>query len=241
MTFPRCVTAFAVLLLATSSCKSPKPEPVPAPRTSSADADGSDANLQQTSNRRRSHAVLNDQPGRFDFYVFNLSWSPEFCHTHPGNPQCAARPGFVVHGLWPQNADGTYSEHCPGMVRPPNPAAYLDIMPTVDMILHEWQAHGTCSGLNPDGYFSAIRTAFRSVAIPSIFAATQTPPESIAPAQLLAQFSRANPGFPPQSFALSCGNNYLTAVEVCMDKHLNPQACQDIRTCRANVIRIAPR
>jgi ribonuclease T2 len=239
-TSSRPLVTLAALVLLAAGCRSPKPEPTP--RTSSPEGGGgSAATLQQSSNRRRPRPAANAQPGDFDFYLLNLSWSPEFCHSHPGNAQCAARPGFVVHGLWPQNSDGTYPENCPGMSRPPNPAAYLDIMPTVDLILHEWQAHGTCSGLNPDGYFFAIRTAFRSLAIPSSFAATQTLPDSIPPAKLLAQFSRANPSFPPQSFALSCGNNYLTAVEVCMDKHLNPEACQNIRSCRANVIRIAPR
>jgi len=198
-------------------------------------------NLQPASTSRRSRPATNAQPGDFDFYIFNLSWSPEFCHTHPGNAQCAARPGFVVHGLWPQNADGTYPDHCPGMTKPPNPAAYLDIMPTVDLIVHEWQTHGTCSGLNPDGYFSAIRIAFRSIAIPSAFAPTQTLPASITPDALLGDFSRANPSFPKQSFALSCGNNYLTAVEVCLDKNLKAEACRNIRTCRANVVKIAPR
>jgi len=237
----RSVVTLAALVLFAVGCRSPKPEPTPTPRTSSAGESGSAATLQQSSNRSRSRPAANAQPGDFDFYLLNLSWSPEFCHSHPANEQCAARPGFVVHGLWPQNTDGTYPQNCSGMSRPPNPAAYLDIMPTVALILHEWQTHGACSGLNPDGYFFAIRTAFRSVAIPSIFAATQIVPGSIPPSKLLAEFSRANPSFPPQSFALSCGNNYLTAVEVCMDKHLNPEACQNVRSCRANVIRIAPR
>lgn len=226
---------FALVLLAPSGCKSPNP-PAPTPRTSSGDS----ASLQNVSHTRRG-AAENAQAGTFDYYLLNISWSPEFCTMNPGNPQCAARPGFVVHGLWPQNNDGTYPENCPGMSRPPNSAAYLDVMPTIELILHEWRTHGTCTGLNPDAYFSEIRTAFRSVEIPSTFAATQTPPASVTPHALLAQFSRANPSFPPDSFALSCGNNYLTAIEVCFDKKLNPQACRSVRSCRANVIKITPR
>ena len=226
----------AVILIAPGGCKSPKP-PAPTPRTSS----NADARLQSISATRRNRPADNAQPGSFDYYLLNISWSPEFCTMHPGNPQCAARPGFVVHGLWPQNNDGTYPQNCGGMSRPPNSAAYLDIMPTIDLIMHEWSTHGTCTGLNPDGYFSKVRAAFRSVEIPSMFAATQTPPASITPAALLAQFSRANPSFPPGSFALSCGNNYLTAIEVCFDKKLNPQACREVRSCRANVVKITPR
>jgi len=232
----------ACTLLPVAACKSPKPPaPTPTPRTSSTGQSGSDTDLRQVSETRRSRPAANSQPGDFDYYLLNLSWSPEFCQTHPGNAQCAARPGFLVHGLWPQNNDGTYPQHCTGMTKPPNAAAYLDIMPTIDLIVHEWQTHGTCTGLNPDGYFSAVRRAFRTVAIPSIFAATQTPPTSIKPDALIAQFSQANPNFPPGSFAVSCGNNYLTAVEACLDRKLRPQSCQNVRTCRANVIKIAPR
>lgn len=226
---------FALILVPLAGCKSPNP-PAPTPRTSLAES----ASMQSVSHTRRGPAD-NAQPGTFDYYLLNISWSPEFCTTHPGNPQCAARPGFVVHGLWPQNNDGTYPENCGGMSKPPNTAAYLDVMPTIDLILHEWSTHGTCTGLNPDAYFSEVRTAFRSVEIPPMFAATQMLPASITPSALLAQFSRVNPTFPPDSFALSCGNNYLTAIEVCFDRRLNPEGCRAVRSCRANVVKIAPR
>jgi ribonuclease T2 len=49
-------------------------------------------------------------PGKFDYYVLSLSWSPSFCETATGNArrqQCGARPfSFVVHGLWPQYERG---------------------------------------------------------------------------------------------------------------------------------------
>jgi ribonuclease T2 len=37
---------------------------------------------------------------------------------------------------------------------------------------------------------------------------------------------------------VSCGNNYLTAIEVCLDKSLHPVPCTGIRSCRANTVRI---
>ena len=49
---------------------------------------------------------------QYDYYILNLSWSPEFCFTHPDNEQCPSHPGFVVHGLWPERNDGSYPEHC---------------------------------------------------------------------------------------------------------------------------------
>jgi ribonuclease T2 len=61
---------------------------------------------------------------------------------------------------------------------------------------------------------------------------------SMPPDQILALFTSANTGIPRSSLALTCGNNYLTAVEVCLDKSLHPIACNGIRSCRANTVRI---
>ena len=54
------------------------------------------------------------EPGRFDFYVLALSWSPSYCAAvrektpdRLPQPQCGERPfSFVVHGLWPQYERG---------------------------------------------------------------------------------------------------------------------------------------
>jgi ribonuclease T2 len=104
---------------------------------------------------------------------------------------------------------------------------------------HEWKTHGTCSGLTPDAFFDLARQAVLAVAIPNQLA-TLDHQSSMPPSQILDLFAKANPTFPRDSLALSCGNNYLTAVEVCMDKTLQPIACGPIRTCRANTVRIPP-
>jgi ribonuclease T2 len=178
----------------------------------------------------------------FDYYLLNLSWSPEFCHGHPDAIECAAHSTFVLHGLWPQNNNGGYPENCaiaPESSRSPDPSAFADIYPDAGLLQHEWRSHGACTGLSADAFFSAARAALRSVAIPPAFnnLGHQT---SMTPDEILSSFSAANPSIPSASFALSCGNNYLTAVEVCLDKTLHPIACGPIRSCRANVVRIPP-
>ncbi|HWG18060.1 MAG TPA: hypothetical protein VN678_09370 [Acidobacteriaceae bacterium] len=190
--------------------------------------------------RRHSNNAASSLPGEFDFYLLNLSWSPEFCFHHRDNPQCPARPGFVVHGLWPQNGDGTYPEHCSDVPGPADPSADTDLQPTPSLVEHEWQAHGTCSGLSADAYFALIRRARAKVRIPAAFSGP-TQPRSETPDAILDQFTQINTGFPRESFALSCGNNYLTAIEACFDKNLNPVGCENVRSCRANSIRITPR
>ena len=175
----------------------------------------------------------------FDFYLLNLSWSPEFCHSHPSAPECATHATFVLHGLWPQNSDGSYPHHCSDAPGPADPSKHSDLYPDASLLEHEWRTHGTCSGLSPDAYFTAARKAFQSVRIPPRLGSLTTQ-ISMPPNQILDLFAAANPQIPRSAMALSCGNNYLTAVEVCLDKNLSPMACSGVRSCRANTVRIPP-
>jgi ribonuclease T2 len=180
------------------------------------------------------------EPGHFDYYLLNLSWSPEFCATLALNSQCAARPGFVLHGLWPQNRDGSYPAHCnsnaPG---PTAPASWLDMTPDASLISHEWTKHGTCTTLSGDSYFTLARRAFQSVMIPPIFSNLDRE-IAMKPTAILDLFLQVNPSLSASNIVLSCGNNRLIAIEVCLSKDLRPEACTAIRSCRANSVKIAP-
>jgi ribonuclease T2 len=190
-----------------------------------------------------SHHHHNDhqasQPGVFDFYVFALSWSPEFCHSHATSPECqTGHLGFTVHGLWPEFVNG-YPENCstePGLS---DPKIVADIMPDPRLVEHEWSTHGTCSGLDPDHYFKLIRQAFASVKIPQRFA-QPTQPFSLTPAEIKQEFLQSNPSLKLEDVTVSCGNNYLTGVSLCMNKSLDPAACQGVNDCRANSIKVPP-
>jgi ribonuclease T2 len=211
------------LLLPLTACNpkpKPVPEPVPRPRAAAFAAQPSAAQ-------------------NFDYYLLNLSWSPEFCHSHPNATECAQHAAFVLHGLWPQNNDGTYPQDCSTAPGPRDPAAFSDIYPDHGLLDHEWRTHGTCSGLSPDAFFTLARKATHSVAIPTELASLNHQ-ISMPPAEILSAFRKANPSFPRDSFALSCGNNYLTAIEVCMNKTLQPSSCGPVRSCRANTVRIVP-
>jgi len=84
------------------------------------------------------------EPGRFDFYVLALSWSPSYCEAardrrpnRAPDRQCAGRPfAFVVHGLWPQ-----YERGFPSYCQVPAPrldrsivGRMLDVMPSPGLI-----------------------------------------------------------------------------------------------------------
>ena len=196
-----------------------------------------DGNDKPGSRRRHHSLALTAAPGNFDFYVLNLSWSPEFCHSHPDAAECTQHRSFTLHGLWPQNNNGTYPEDCSNAPGPSVPSEYADIYPDPTLLQHEWQTHGTCSGLAPDAFFALARHADQSIIIP---AALSHPTQQITetPAQLLDLFTQSNPGLHSSSLAISCGNNYLTAIEVCLDKDLKPESCSAVKSCGAAQIRI---
>lgn len=193
----------------------------------------------EVSRQSRTSVPESASAANFDYYLLNLSWSPEFCYSHPNAPECGRHAAFVLHGLWPQNSDGTYPQGCSDAPGPANPAAYSDIYPDPHLLNHEWRTHGTCSGLSPDSFFRAARAAFQSVKIPRKLAELQEQ-ISLPPDQILSLVQESNPAIPRQSLALSCGNNFLTAIEVCMDKHLHAIACGPVRSCRARTVRIPP-
>jgi ribonuclease T2 len=218
----RPVIVLLYLLLPLTACDPhprPTPEPTPRPRAASFTEPSA------------------AQP--FDYYLLNLSWSPEFCHSHPTATECAQHPAFVLHGLWPQNDTGPFPQHCSSAPGPHDPSTYSDLYLDPDLLRHEWQTHGTCSGLAPDAFFTLARQALRSVVVPTELTSLDHQ-ISMPPVEILSLFSKTNPSFPRDSFALSCGNNYLTAIEVCMNKTLQPIGCGPVRSCRANIVRIAP-
>ena len=185
------------------------------------------------------HAQRSEQAAgeNFDYYLLNISWSPEFCFSHPEAAECAAHSTFVLHGLWPENNDGTYPANCSEAPGPADPAQYKDIYPDQGLLAHEWRTHGTCSGLSADAFFATARTAYRSVKIPPALANLKTQ-TSMAPEEILGLFTQSNPQVPRTSLVLSCGHNYLTAIEVCLDKGLHPVPCSGVRSCRAGTVRI---
>jgi ribonuclease T2 len=182
------------------------------------------------------------EPGVFDYYLLNLSWEPEFCHSqrNADSQECqTGGRGFIVHGLWPQFTRG-YPERCSHANGLADPSSMLDLMPDIGLVRHEWITHGTCSGLSAADYFASLRQAYSSIRIPEQL----NQPErgfSITPADLKQAFVAANPGLRSEDVSVSCGHNYLTAVEICLNKaSLRPTSCGTVRDCHANIIRVTP-
>ena len=148
--------------------------------------------------------------------------------------------GFVLHGLWPQNNDGSYPTFCSDAPAPADLAKSLDITPDLALLKHEWAKHGTCSGVSGTRFFQMEHTAFGSLKTPQALTGL-THEINLTLNQVLASFYAANPKFVKGSLVVSCGNNYLTAVEACLSKSgLQPIACRGLHTCGATSIKIEP-
>jgi ribonuclease T2 len=183
--------------------------------------------------------------GKFDFYVLSLSWSPSFCESGRSakQPECAGRPySFVVHGLWPQNEKG-FPESC--LSPPPRlprsiMESMLDLMPAPGLVYHEWDQHGTCSGLSPAAYFDTVRKARAAVKIPPQFLDLKSELR-VNPDDVKDVFIKANPGLTASSIAIDCDNR-LREVRICLSKNLGFRDCPEIarRSCRREEIVMPP-
>jgi len=202
----------------------------------------------EVASARHHHRDTDSTPGRFDYYLLSLSWSPAFCIQQPDSPECGGprRFGFIVHGLWPQNERG-WPQNCGGDSDVPDSvvSGISDLMPSRKLIDHEWTTHGTCSGLDPRAYFDIVRKARASVNVP---VSLQSPRAAIqqAPADIVGAFMRANPRFPVDSVVATCsrqGEPRLREVHVCFDRDLNARACSadSLReACRADSVTVPP-
>jgi len=170
----------------------------------------------------------------FDFYVLTLSWSPTHCSSDAGGGrdddlQCrSGRPfGFVLHGLWPQHEKG-WPEYCdtsaPRRLKDSVMREALALSPSEKLVQHEWEKHGTCSGLSQEDYFAAAELAVESVRVPKAYKQPAKPLVTTANAVRRA-FLDANPGLSASDILVTCRRNEIGEVRVCLDKELRPRAC----------------
>ena len=187
------------------------------------------------------------EPGEFDYYLLSLSWSPSFCETASGSArqqQCGERPySFVVHGLWPQ-----YERGFPDSCVVPAPrldhrivGRMLDLMPAPRLIFHEWDAHGTCSGLGARAYFDLVRKARAVVTIPPEYQDTEAP-LTVTPAEVVDAFVKADDGLTAAGVTIDCDRTRLREVRICFGRDLHFRDCGPAsrRACRSDKLIMPP-
>ena len=188
--------------------------------------------------------VFPQQPGKageFDYYLLVLSWSPEFCHGKPGAAECKDHHGFMLHGLWPQYNNGSYPVSCATSQPPPTDLSKIKQIMPPEIVAHEWQKHGTCSGLSGDAYFRLAESVFASVKIPADFVAP-TRTTTSRPSELKKDFEDVNPTLADRDIAIQLHQRYLNAVEICFSKSERPEptACLHVRDVSGGTFKVPP-
>src|SRR5271154_4411740 len=136
----------------------------------------------------KSTLVMTNQPfPTFDYYLLQMSYTPEFCKTHPDqgkSMECTGNYNLVLHGLWPQYLEPkvvngktyNYPEFCSTEWDNVNAADILrqidgwqDIAPEYDKLLkHEIQKHCSCTNLDPVQYTKNAIELAKTIPNPSI-------------------------------------------------------------------------
>ncbi len=122
-----------------------------------------------------SNAEFESNDGGSSWLV--LTWGPGLCAAEPTNAGCASGhvqaqgSTWILHGLWPQPIDNQYcgvpkviAKRASDLKSTNMPSIDIgdDVRSTLQSIMsdastlapHEWYAHGTCSGVTPDVFFS---------------------------------------------------------------------------------------
>jgi ribonuclease T2 len=179
--------------------------------------------------RHRSSANSEGGPGGvFDYYLLALSWAPSYCLVHPADrAECGGRGyAFVLHGLWPQFEAGGFPEHCSSDATLDAAAAALGqtLYPSARLMQHEWDTHGTCSGLSASDYFHTADRALAVVKVPAVLEAPATA-QTLSAAQISAAFLAANAGLAGEDLIVACSRGTLSEVRVCLTRDLKVRAC----------------
>ncbi len=172
--------------------------------------------------------------GEFDYYLLSLSWAPTYCLTHSDDgDECSSKGyGFVLHGLWPQYESGGYPEQCQTDYELSEDAAAKgrSVYPSPRLMSHEWQTHGTCSGLSALEYFRTADRSTASVRIPAEFDAPRAD-ATLSSGQIVDLFRKSNPAMPDGAMTVACSRANMSEIRICLTRDLAPRACgRGVRT-----------
>jgi ribonuclease T2 len=195
--------------------------------------------------KHHHHHKESQAGGPFDYYLLSLSWAPNYCAGHPTDHSSECRVGghnaFVLHGLWPQSTSGPPPLSCTNA----SPVAtstvdhMLNFMPSRSLIQHEWEKHGTCSGLSAQDYFAEAEQAYIHVQVPPQYR-NLNQERQFSVQDLERSFAEANHG-PPEAFRISCHAGALVSLEVCVDKNLQYRSCtESVRECPVSQVDMRP-
>ncbi|BBN01580.1 ribonuclease T2 [Marchantia polymorpha subsp. ruderalis] len=184
----------------------------------------------------RSSAQLVD----FDYYYFVVQWPGSYCDLqkaccYPLTGKPAAN--FSIHGLWPEFLDGTWPQDC-------DTSQTFDLEQVRDLVpelnkywgtltcpssdstkfwKHEWEKHGTCTGLTQHEFFSKTLALMKSINLGAALEKANIVPSDTATYNVTQVQSALACAIEEHTPGVECniaksGNNQLYQVYVCVDK-----------------------
>ncbi|OQR95668.1 hypothetical protein THRCLA_22088 [Thraustotheca clavata] len=162
----------------------------------------------------------------FDFYVLSQTFQPYFCTTGNfagcNNPTDFMKTNLTIHGLWPNNNDGSYPSFCSDetLSQSTIDQVGMDVINTywpdvktnygTTFISNEWSKHGTCSDMAQLDYVNAAISLETQLGTPDIISSNVG--SSAVGSQIRAGYGGAN------MVALVCGSNgALSEVRTCYE------------------------
>jgi ribonuclease T2 len=174
--------------------------------------------------------------GQFDFYVLAMSWSPDYCAARRDPQQCGKQLGLVLHGLWPQYQRGWPAYCTSELFDRKMMTQFPNLYPSSQLYAHEWEKHGTCSGLTQGQYHQLSQQLKTQLAIPKRYDRPVNPFRTTLD-EIKRDFAQANPGMTSSSFAPICSGSgrFFQELRVCYGKDGQPG------TCSAEMLKVSQR
>jgi ribonuclease T2 len=139
---------------------------------------------------------------------------------------------WIVHGLWPQHKKG-YPADCKVesfMVDDIDKEKIKRFMPSDYLITHEWEKHGTCSGLSRSKYYALTELLWDGLKLPDLKAG------EYSPAEVRQMVIDSNPALLPNMIELACDDNgskpnssddTLDEIRICYSKDGQFMSCTE--------------
>jgi ribonuclease T2 len=172
----------------------------------------------------------------FDYFMFVQRWPGGVCATSRCNSGAKRFNYWVIHGLWPQNNDGTWPSNCGAKFNAKN---ITDLIPQLESVwpdlerndekgfwAHEFDKHGSCSTStyiqNEHDYFSTSIKLQSQISLANMLNQGGVTPGGSYSSSQIFQAVQSVTGASPQ---LHCIGKKLVELRVCVDKNLRYTNC----------------
>lgn len=176
-----------------------------------------------------------DDPKRvlpIGYYTLAVSWTPQYCKTSRGGArdafQCQSGNdfAFALHGLWPDGYGQEWPQYCKASGVLPRKVIrdHLCATPSVQLIQHEWEKHGTCMPTTPTKFFALSRKLYHALRYPDMGELARRP--TLSARDFATAFAAQNKGMVADGIRLNVTRDgALSEVWICMDRKYRYIAC----------------